>query len=67
MIGWIYSIRGRWGIHQDVSRIFKNEDFEFGLSIALGSSYGDQAEPRSPGIRDQGVFDWLDQTLRADR
>jgi hypothetical protein len=24
-------------------------------------------EPRSPGIRDQRVFDWLDETLRADR
>jgi hypothetical protein len=27
-----------------VSRIFKNEDFEFGLSIALGSTYSDQAD-----------------------
>ena len=27
-----------------MSRIFKNEDFEFGLSIALGSTYSDQAD-----------------------
>ena len=24
-------------------------------------------EPRSPGIRDQRVFDWLDETLPAGR
>lgn len=56
-----------------VTRIFKNEDFEFGLSIALGSTYSGQADVGecmavANGIKDGDADSWVDAwSTAADR
>jgi hypothetical protein len=55
-----------------LARIFKDDDFEFGLSIALGSAYSGQADVGeclavAARIKDGSADSWVDQWAEAAR